>query len=134
MRRHPRRLKLLVFLVAVIGVLAVLTLQGSLEIADPHGARAAWTAPCLAGPPRTDRELLARCARVKGRVLWVTRKGGLPNLEVHILLTVDFGLVIVKLTNPEPAAVPGVASRLTAVGPMVRSRNGLREVQGFALR
>jgi hypothetical protein len=106
-------------------VAAWVALQGSVRIEpDAHGA--AWTRPCDAHRARADRTRIARCARVRGRVLWVRRRVG----EVHLAVIARLHLFVVKLAPG--AAPPGVGSTLTATGPLVRASNGMREVQAFA--
>jgi hypothetical protein len=102
-------------------------LQGSVRI-DPGGAsHAAWTRPCDGRAARPDRTLLARCARVHGRVLWVRRRPG----EVHLALIAQLHVFVVKLAPGMQS--PGVGTALTATGPLVRASNGFREVQAFAV-
>ena len=82
----------------------------------------AWTAPCRTRPPRKERKLLAGCARVKGRVVWVGRHKDDP----HVIVMARFGLVVAKLDLGQDE--PGFGQAITMVGPLVRARGGLREV------
>lgn len=87
-----------------------------------------WAATCLRAEPRKDRKLLYRCARVEGRVIWRKTKGRVGQHEVHLLLVARFDLLLAKL----PASTrspPSIADDVTVTGPLVRSRNGLKEVQ-----
>jgi hypothetical protein len=43
-----------------------------------------------------------------------------------------FHLTLVKL--PDNSGVPGVGHRLVAIGPLVRARDGQREVQAFTVQ
>jgi hypothetical protein len=109
---------------ALVAVAALVAASGSVRIGD--GA-AEWSRPCDARPARPDRERLARCAQVHGRVVWVRRQPG----EVHLAVIARLHLFVVKLAPG--AAAPAVGSSLTATGPLVRAHNGMREVQAFAL-
>ena len=110
---------------ALVALAAALASAGSVDL-DRAGA-APWSRPCASRAPRPDRLLLARCARVTGHVVWTRRAAR----ETHLALVADFHLFVVKLLPG--VAAPGRGSSLTAVGPLVRARNGLREVQAFAL-
>jgi hypothetical protein len=91
-----------------------------------------WSQPCFHRTPRPDRPLLSPCSRVRGRVLAVRHKRVAPTqVETHLAVLAHFRLVLVKL-DPGTAA-PGVGRMITAVGPLVRARVGVREVQAFAL-
>jgi hypothetical protein len=116
---------MLIAAAALLALAAAVASSGSVEL-DRAGA-ASWSRPCASRPARPDRLLLARCARVSGHVVW-TRRGA---HETHLAVLADFHLLVVKLL-PDVAA-PGRGSSLTAIGPLVRARNGLREVQAFAL-
>jgi hypothetical protein len=125
-RRRVERV-LAIAAAAAIALAAAVALQGSVRIDPGDAAHAAWSRPCDGRAARPDRTLLARCARVHGRVLWVRRRPG----EVHLALIARLHLFVVKLAPGMPS--PGVGSGLTATGPLVRARNGLREVQAFAV-
>jgi hypothetical protein len=107
--------------------------QGSMDVVAqrPAGAAAAgeasWERWCTAGQPREDRRRLAFCARVDGLVLSSTHGPG-PG-EAHVAVVGDFHLTIVRL--PDGAPTPSLGTRLVAVGPLVRARDGQREVQAF---
>jgi hypothetical protein len=73
---------------------------------------------------------LAYCARVDGLVLAVTHGPG--DGEVHVAVVGDFHLVIVRL--PDGAGTPSFGARLIAIGPLVRARDGQREVQAFEVQ
>jgi hypothetical protein len=110
--------------------------QGSVTVVSraPSLAQArsepAWERWCTRGRARTDRLRLAWCARVHGRVVWTTH-GPSPG-ELHVAVVAGFHLTIVRTSYREDH--PGVGSTLTAVGPLVRARNGQREVQAFTVR
>jgi hypothetical protein len=115
--------------------LVVVCAQGSLSIiqSEPtaQGHRAAplpgWEYWCTKGIPRKERRRLAFCARVEGRVLSSTR-GPNPN-EAHIAVISDFHVVVVRL--PDWEAPPSRGTNVVAIGPLVRARDGQREVQAF---
>jgi len=99
------------------------------------GARTApappsWERWCTRGEAREDRRRLAFCARVEGRVLAATH-GPAPG-EAHVAVLGDFQLVIVRL--PDWLATPARGTRVTAIGPLFRARDGQREVQAFWFR
>lgn len=108
--------------------------QGSLSIivhrpaATGRGAAGpAWVRWCTRGSARRDRRRLAFCARVEGRVL-ATTHGPAPG-EAHVAVLGDFHIVIVRL--PGGAATPAQGTRVVAIGPLFRARDGQREVQAF---
>lgn len=92
---------------------------------SPAGTPPSWAQPCLRRAPRDDRILLARCARASGRVLWVRKRRG----ELHFALVTRFHLLVVK-GGPAPA----IGDTKLVIGPLVRARNGLREIEAFATR
>jgi hypothetical protein len=106
--------------------------QGSIDVLAHRPsagayAPASWERWCTAGTPRRDRRRLAFCARVNGLVLTSTHG---PKLgEVHVAVIGGFHLTIVRL--PVGSRTPSIGTRLIAVGPLVRARNGQREVQAF---
>ena len=111
--------------------------QGSLTIIAhrpaAHGRDAAlpvWEPWCTRGVPRKERERLAFCARVEGRVLASTH-GPKPD-ESHIAVISDFQVVVVRLPNWE--ATPARGTNIIAIGPLFRARDGQREVQAFNYR
>lgn len=110
--------------------------QGSVTVIKtaPSASRASaepgWEHWCSTGHARTDRQRLAWCARVQGRVVWTTR-GPSPG-ELHLAVIGGFHLTIVRM--PYRTHHPSVGSALTAVGPLVRARDGQREVQAFMVR
>jgi hypothetical protein len=119
----------------LLGALLLACAQGSLTIiarppaANGTGAAAvpSWERWCTSGIPREDRRRLAFCARVEGRVLAATHGPG--PLEAHVAVLGDFHLVIVRL--PDGAATPARGTRVVAIGPLFRARDGQREVQAF---
>jgi hypothetical protein len=112
------------------GVLAALG-QGSLNVIAkrPIGRSAAWEPWCTSGQVREDRRQLAFCARVDGLVVASTQGPG-PG-EIHVAVIGGFHLTIVRL--PEDSLTPSLGTRVIAVGPLLRARNGQREVQAFRL-
>jgi hypothetical protein len=100
---------------------------GRAAVRTGAGAPPAWERWCTRGSPREDRRRLAFCARVEGRVLAVTH--GPAPLEAHVAVLGDFHIVIVRL--PEGAETPAPGTRVVAIGPLFRARDGQREVQAF---
>ncbi len=92
----------------------------------PRGG-ASWERWCTAGRAREDRRRLAFCARVDGLVL--TSSHGPAAGETHVAVVGEFHLTVVRL--PDGAPTPSLGTRLVAVGPLVRARDGQREVQAF---
>jgi hypothetical protein len=107
--------------------------QGSITVIAQRPAKSviagstAWERWCTAGRAREDRRRLAFCARVDGLVL-TSSHGPAPG-ETHVAVVGGFHLTIVRL--PNDARTPGLGTRLVAVGPLVRARNGQREIQAF---
>jgi hypothetical protein len=81
--------------------------------------------PCFGFSPKLDHAELAFCARVDGRVVYSQLESG----ETHVLVIGDFHIVLVEL----PAGIrrPGWGLRIAAVGPLLRARNGQRELQAI---
>lgn len=113
--------------------LIVVAAQGSIRVIAHRSAAAPvsdgenWQRWCTRGQVRDDRIRLAYCARVDGVVLASTRGPG-PH-ETHVAVVGGFHLTIVRLPDGAPTLPRG--SRLIAVGPLVRARDGQREVQAF---
>lgn len=131
---RPRLWRITALLAAlVLCVLLVGAAQGSMEVVSHHPAGASsagaptWARFCGTGAVREDRLRLAYCARVDGIVLASTH--GPSPVEHHVAVIGDFHLTIVRLPDGMPA--PGIGTRLLAVGPLVRARDGQREVQAF---
>jgi hypothetical protein len=105
--------------------------QGSVQVLPrrPHAATPPWERWCTAGQVRDDRKRLAFCARVDGLALASTTGPGFG--EAHVAVIAGFHLTIVRL--PYGAPVPSRGTRVIAVGPRVRARDGQREVQAFRL-
>lgn len=139
-RRRPRLVVALAVCAAVGATFAVLI--GGLTSLETYSrshvgsdaARPAWSAPCYRHRPRPDRQLLARCARATGVVAHVRTKGSGESEEVHFALLGRFGALIVKLGDPRLLETPSVGSRITAVGPLVRASNEMREIQAWSVR
>jgi hypothetical protein len=131
---RPRLWRITAGLAALLLVgLLVVAAQGSITVisARPPAASAAnrpsWEQWCSAGQVREDRRRLAFCARVDGLVL--TSSHGPARGETHVAVVGGFHLTIVLL--PDNAPTPSAGTRLVAVGPLVRARDGQREVQAF---
>jgi hypothetical protein len=125
----------------LLGALLLACAQGSLTIiarrpttpgATAHGApvQQSWVRWCTSGEAREDRKRLAFCARIEGRVLSATH-GPAPG-EAHLAVLGDFHIVIVRL--PEGVPTPARGTRILAIGPLLRARDGQREVQAFHFR
>jgi hypothetical protein len=117
-------------LACLLAAALIAAVPGSIEVADgPLAERAAddpeWTLPCHGGMPRPDRELLNPCARVRGRIVLVQHEPG----EIHLAVLARLHLFVVKLAPAIRA--PSLGSMVTVTGPLVRARNGFREVQAF---
>jgi hypothetical protein len=137
-----RRTKLLIsvgiVLLALVVAAIVVAAPGGVTYFDRRDESAAqapsWAAPCFHRQPRRDRPLLHFCARVRGRVVHVRKEnwhGRAP--EVHFAMIARFHLWIVKLPLDEPIEPPGIASTVTVVGPVLRVRFGLPEVQAWRM-
>lgn len=111
--------------------LAVAAGQGSIHVLvhKPPTAGASWEHWCTTGQVREDRKRLAYCARVDGLVLASTHGPG--RQETHVAVIGGFHLTVVRLPTGAPTPSPG--TRLVAIGPMLRARDGQREVQAFRL-
>ena len=105
----------------------LLAAGGSIE-RSPAGSRAGWAAACEGRVPRADRILLQPCVRVRGRVVAVRHTGN----ETHLAVVAGFHLLLVKLPKSLPR--PGLGRSIAAVGALVRSRTGLREVDAWTVR
>lgn len=105
--------------------------QGSLTVIAqrPPKEPESWEHWCTTGQVREDRKRLAFCARVDGLVLASTHGPG-PR-EIHVAVIGGFHLTVVRL--PDGAMSPSLGTRVVAIGPLLRARNGQREVQAFRL-
>jgi hypothetical protein len=121
---------------ALLAAMVIFGSRGAIDTAgdDPNAAALpampAWAQSCRSREPRHDRELLRTCARVSGRVLAVKRelsRTGPP--DVHVALIARFHLFVVKLDAHHRR--PRLGSTVTVIGPLVRARNGLREVDAL---
>jgi hypothetical protein len=104
-------------------------MRGPLTTGPAARTQPSWTAWCTRGEARQDRRRLAFCARVDGLVIGSTHGPG--EKETHVGLISDFHFVVVLL--PDGARTPSWGSRVVAVGPLLRARDGQREVQAFKL-
>ena len=121
----------LVLLACAQGSLTVITQAPTARARILAGRdRLPWLPWCTRGRPRVDRTRLAFCARVAGLVIASTHGPG-PG-EAHLAVLADFHLVIVRL--PEGWAAPPLGSRVVAIGPLFRARDGQREVQAFRVQ
>jgi hypothetical protein len=131
---HPRVWRVTAALAALLlcGLIAGAA-QGSIDVitsrpaAGAGGGGASWERWCSVGRAREDRTRLAYCARVDGLV--VTSSHGPASGETHVAVVGGFHLTIVRL--PDGSRTPSLGTRLIAVGPLVRARDGQREVQAF---
>jgi hypothetical protein len=136
-----RRRRLLVFLTvsttlaaALVGVTSGFTSLETYGVASTVAEGApAWSTPCFLHEPRPDRRLLSRCARATGVVASVRAKSSPGFEEVHFALVGRFGMLIVKLGDPETLETPGLGSRVTVIGVLVRARNDMREIEAWSL-
>ena len=115
--------------------LLVVAAQGSVDVIGQRaqasiGTGTSWERWCTRGAVREDRVRIAFCARINGIVVYSNRGPG-PG-EAHVAVVGAFHLTVVKL--PTGAAIPAVGSRVLAIGPVFRARNGQREVQAFRLQ
>jgi len=132
---HPRLWRTTALLAALLlAALLFVCAQGSLAVIAARPATSAqatalpsWEPWCTRGAPRKERERLAFCARVEGRVLESTH--GPAAGEAHVAVISDFHIVIVRL--PESVTTPRRGTNVVAIGPLFRARDGQREVQAF---
>lgn len=115
--------------------LLVVAAQGSVDVIGQRdrasaGTGTSWERWCTRGDVREDRIRIAFCARVSGIVVDSSR--GPAAGEAHVAVVGAFHLTVVKLATD--AAIPAVGSRVVAIGPLFRARNGQREVQAFRLQ
>ena len=118
----------------LLGGLLFVCAQGSLAVIAARPATAAqaaklpsWEPWCTRGVPRKERERLAFCGRVEGRVLSSTH--GPQADEAHVAVISDFHIVVIRL--PDWARTPKRGTNVVAIGPLFRARDGQREVQAF---
>lgn len=132
--RLPRKRWLFLGAAATVVALGIAaTAPGGVDRYDGAKKNApAWAKACWQEKPRQDRELLSRCARVSGRVLWVRRQGFDQSSKAEMVIASGFGLVMSKMTPYVGRDVPAVGHYVHIVGPLVKSKTGLREVQFFA--
>lgn len=93
----------------------------------------AWTKPCWAGRLTSDERHLRSCARLRGRVIWVTRDGG--DGDAHLVTVAGRRLRYAKISRQVQryVDVPGVGEAVTAVGPMVGGDRVREQVNVWAL-
>jgi hypothetical protein len=119
-----------------LGLCAVLVLAGpgSVQLfsdakasAVPAGRVPKWIRPCLRAAPLGALRV-GQCARVDGRVVASqTKAGG----ETHLVVVGGFHAMVVEV---EPGAhLPGWGSRVVAVGPLIGTTLGLREMRALTL-
>jgi hypothetical protein len=106
----------------VLLALVLIALQGSYESFGPavigplERPVPDWTRPCWRRKPDTP-PYTVRCARVKGRVVYVEQHDPDGDGDRHAIVLA--GLRLVKLKYPRdvgPLRLPGIGSRLEAVG------------------
>ena len=131
-RGRSRRSRI-VLVTALLGLMlgVIVAATTSFESYKGTDVRPRWAEPCRNDTPRHDRTLLADCARATGFVAWVRTEGAGPSRDVHFALVGRFGVIIVKLGDPNELRVPHISSHVTVVGPLVRARNGMREIQAW---
>ena len=132
---HPRVWRVTAALAAVLlcGLIAGAA-QGSIDVITTPSRR---PAPAEAG--RHGSGGAAPAGRARTASAWRTAPGstvsvlasshGPGPLEIHVAVVGGFHLTIVRM--PDGSRTPSLGSRLIAVGPLVRARNGQREVQAF---
>lgn len=116
----------------LLAALLLLAAQGSVAVLAHQpvtGPAASWTTQCRGGQARQDRRRIAYCARVEGRVVASTH--GPSADESHIAVISNFHVTLVLVPNGAPT--PSWGSHVVAVGPLVRSRSGQREVEAYSL-
>lgn len=122
-------------LLVVVGAGLAVVAPGGVKRYDGRKAGApGWTAPCWERAPRRDRRVLARCAEVSGRVLWIRKQGEGKSSKAELALSGGFKVVIAKMSPYEGRKLPGIGSYAHIIGPLVKSKVGLDEVQFFAMR
>lgn len=138
---RPRLWRVTTAVAALLLVAAVLVAgQGSMVViarppasagarggAGAGGDGAAWERWCTRGQIRLDRRRIAFCARVDGIVIATTHGPG--PAEIHLAVLGDFHVTLVR--PPDGARAPGIGSRVWAIGPLLRARDGQRELQAF---
>ena len=125
-----------VFLVVLLAGGSLVAADGGVEtFGTPSSAAGwspasapAWTAPCWERKPRADRRLLERCARVRGRVIWVQSDG--PD-DVHVAVLAHWRVISVRI--PKDQDNPGALEGVTAVGALVRDRTGVDELDAVVV-
>jgi hypothetical protein len=114
--------------VALAGPGSIQILQhapGTREIS--RSPTASWSRACSGHSPRLDHPQLAFCARFDGRVIFSHVESG----ETHLLAVGGFHMVIVEL--PPGTHSPGLGSHIVAIGPLLKARNGQRELQAVSV-
>jgi hypothetical protein len=119
--------------VLLLAIAAVIFLRGGLEqYGDADGMRSgtapAWTRPCWGHPARTDRPVLAPCAKARGTVLFSRPEGE----GLHLIVAGGRRVFVVKIDRAF-AGAPSTGSFVTAIGPLLGARNGMREVEAFSV-
>jgi hypothetical protein len=118
-------------LVALAGPGSIQTIQHAYTNAASSAARAPhWAQPCFHEGLPFEHPRLDFCARVSGRVVYSDVDPA--SHEAHLLVLASFHMIVVEL--PARAQIPGWAAHITAVGPLLRARNGQREVQALWVR
>jgi hypothetical protein len=91
------------------------------------GPSPAWATPCLRRPPPSKRIIHERCARIKGRVIWVHSDKREGRRQVHLAVLSRFRVVQAELPL-DPREEPSILSGVTAVGPLTETRDGGEEI------
>ncbi|HWH45307.1 MAG TPA: hypothetical protein VNT32_11290 [Thermoleophilaceae bacterium] len=92
-----------------------------------------WSRPCWAGRLESDGRHARSCARLRGRVIWVTRDAG--DGDAHLVTVAGRRLRYAKISRQVQSyvKVPGVGDAVTVVGPMVGGDRVREQVNVWAL-
>lgn len=135
-RRRARRVAavLLVLVAAVVTVALVALAPGSydtyprwgLRTAAERQAAPAWTRPCW---PTARTEGKPTCAHVAGRVVWIQRHDPDGDGDRHLIVVGRLHPRIIKVPATLPVShLPGIGTRIDAVGYLYRGSSGKLEV------
>lgn len=143
-RRGLRRLALAAAVVAAVlaAVAFALAGQGDLdlhpapfEVGDDRSVAGApgWSRPCWAGRLESDERHARLCARLRARVIWVTRDAG--DGDAHLVTVAGRRLRYAKISRQVQSyvEVPGVGDAVTVVGPLIGGNRVREQVNVWAL-
>lgn len=93
----------------------------------------AWSRPCWTGRLESDERNARSCARLRGRVLWVTRDEG--DADAHLVTVAGRRIRYAKISRQVQhyVEVPGIGDAVTVVGPMVGGNRVREQVNVWAL-